>query len=173
MPLGFEKDEKRCPICDGVIWKGEKVIIEGAKMTVCSSCAQYGKKVRPQSKSKFNKFKQQAARKVKKTKSYRPRFESEQLEIVSDYSKRIRKARVSRKLTQEKFAQKLHEKESLIRRLEASKAKPTIELAKKIEEVYNIKLLEEPQQTATDYKKFLKKSSGSSLGDMAFIKKKK
>ena len=40
----FEKD---CPICGGKIWgRGEKVLIEGAKITVCQSCAQYGIKIK-------------------------------------------------------------------------------------------------------------------------------
>ncbi|GAI53951.1 unnamed protein product, partial [marine sediment metagenome] len=39
--------EKECPICGGKIWgRGEKVIIEGAKITVCQSCAQFGVKIK-------------------------------------------------------------------------------------------------------------------------------
>ncbi|GAJ04991.1 unnamed protein product, partial [marine sediment metagenome] len=35
--------DKECPICGGKIWgKGQKVLIEEAKITVCQSCAQYG-----------------------------------------------------------------------------------------------------------------------------------
>ena len=43
--------EKDCPICGGKIWgKGEKVLIEGAKITVCQSCAQFGVKIKPKTK---------------------------------------------------------------------------------------------------------------------------
>ncbi len=39
--------EKECPICGGKIWgRGQKVLIEGAKITVCQSCAQYGVKIK-------------------------------------------------------------------------------------------------------------------------------
>ena len=50
-----EKDNQ-CPICDGIIWgKGQKVLIEGAKITVCQSCAQYGKRIITKTKSNFIK----------------------------------------------------------------------------------------------------------------------
>ena len=80
-----------------------------------------------------------------------------------------------RGLNQEEFAQKLNEKPSLMRRIEAGKVEPTLELAKKIENVYQIKLLKEidslePSEKGSAY---MKTSTGSTLGDIAFIKKKK
>ncbi|GAG71181.1 unnamed protein product [marine sediment metagenome] len=51
---------------------------------------------------------------------------------------------------------------------------PTIKLAKKIQQVYKIKLLKKVDETEFNVQetKFMKKSTGSSLGDIAFIKKK-
>ncbi|MBA7704505.1 hypothetical protein ES703_113317 [subsurface metagenome] len=101
--------------------------------------------------------------------------EVEELEIVIDYAKRIRNVRNNLKLNQDQFAQKLNEKPSLLRRIEAGKVEPTIKLAKKIQEVYKIKLLKKVDETefSVQKTKFMKKSTGSSLGDIAFIKKKK
>ena len=108
-------------------------------------------------------------------KSYIPKDNLDQLEIVEDYAVRIRNARNQHNLNQDQFAQKLNEKPSLLRRIEAGKAKPNIKLAKKIEQVYNIKLIQsiDTIEVSPQTDKYMKKSSGSSLGDIAFIKKKK
>jgi len=168
--------EKECPICGGKIWgRGEKVLLEGAKITVCQSCAQFGIKikVKPQMIETTKKLYPKPTSSVKKVVRHREIEES--IEIVSDYVVRIREARNARGLNQDQFAQKLNEKPSLLRRIEAGKVEPTTKLAKKIEEVYNIKLLKQVDEIepAAKQNQYMKKSSGSSLGDIAYVKKKK
>ncbi len=53
--------------------------------------------------------------------------------------------------------------------------KPTIQLAKKIQTIYGIMLIKEIDAVEASFSdsKFIKKTSGTSLGDIAFIKKKK
>ena len=168
--------EKECPICGGKIWgRGEKVLIEGAKITVCQSCAQFGVKIKikPKISTRGKDFYPKPKSSIKK--AVRPREIEDSVEIVSDYVERIRKARNSRGLNQDQFAQKLNEKPSLLRRIEAGKAEPTIKLAKKIEDVYNIKLIKQVDEIEPSAKQsqYMKKASGSSLGDIAYVKKKK
>lgn len=178
MPLGFDEEENECPICGGKIWgRGHKILIEGAKVVVCDGCAQHGEKVAEKRVLVQQPYKKKAPTKKTKSPSH---FKSsgenlDDLEIVSDYSEKIRKARQSRGLNQEKFAQNINEKPSLIRRIETGKAKPTLQLAKKIEKAYEVELLKRKEIMGDnmDLKKFLKKTDGSSLGDIAFIKKKK
>ena len=44
--LGSNKFDKECPICGGIIWgKGQRVLLEGTKITVCQNCAQHGVKL--------------------------------------------------------------------------------------------------------------------------------
>jgi putative transcription factor len=168
--------EKECPICGGKIWgRGEKVLIEGAKITVCQSCAQFGVKIKskPQitdsSKKLYPKPKSSAKKVVHQRKI------EESVEIVSDYAIRIRNVRNARGFNQDQFAQKLSEKPSLLRRIEAGKVEPTTKLAKKIEKVYNIKLLKKIDEIepTINQNQYMKKSGGSSLGDIAYVKKKK
>ena len=188
MPKGFfEEEEKRCPICDGVIWGGgEEIMIEGARIRVCSSCAQKGNKAPAKKKLKSQLRRQQRAKTSKtrndkkKSSKRRSRPVSNQLqnlEVIPDYAKKIRRIRNSQNMDQEKFAQTLNEKPSLIRRMEANKMKPTIQLAKKIQDTYNIQLLQKKDSnvnlTASQRKKYIKRGKGTSLGDIAFIKKKK
>ncbi|MBY8987103.1 MAG: TIGR00270 family protein [Candidatus Lokiarchaeota archaeon] len=168
--------EKECPICGGKIWgRGEKVLIEGAKITVCQSCAQFGVKIKskPKMTDTYKELYPKPKSSVKKV--AHPRGIEESIEIVDDYVVRIRNARNARGLNQDQFAQKLNEKPSLLRRIEAGKVEPTIMLAKKIEEVYNIKLLKQIDEIEPTAKQsqYMKKSSGSSLGDIAYVKKKK
>jgi putative transcription factor len=165
-----------CPICGGKIWGGgQKILIEGAKITVCQSCAHHGKKIITKTK-KTTKSKLTSS-KTKTTKN-KQAFKTSNIlepsvEIVSDYPKRLRNIRAKNNLTQEQFAQKLNEKPSLLRRIEAGKVEPSLELAKRIEKMYNVSLLKDVDEIQVDTKKFMKKSSGSSLGDIAFIKRKK
>lgn len=165
-----------CPICGGIIWgKGQKVLIEGAKITVCQNCAQHGKKIITKSKSLYSKGSYVSKLKASPNKeNLKSRNILEpSMEIVLDYAIKIRNARMLKNLTQDEFAQKINEKPSLIRRIESGKTIPTEKLAKKIEKVYQITLLKKPDQIEINTKKYMKKQTGSSLGDIAFIKKKK
>jgi uncharacterized protein (TIGR00270 family) len=166
--------DRECPICGSLIWgKGVKVLIEGAKMTVCQACAQHGEKIIKRQQSQFKPSKPKTH-----FSSSTPRYRkevNEDLEIVEDYDKRIRKVRQKLNLNQDQFANKLNEKPSLLRRIESRKAKPTIKLAQKIERVYEIILIKTSENidSTPQLNEYMKKKTGSSLGDIAFIKKKK
>jgi len=164
-----------CQICGGKIWKAQTVLIEGAKIVVCQNCAQYGKKVSPETKPFKLKMGPKANSKpVKQLKSNKTEeFLEPSIEVVSNYAEKIRDVRIQKNLNQDQFAKKLNEKPSLIRRIESGKVTPTIELAKKIESVYKIQLLDKSDKGDVDVKNYMKKQKRSTLGDMAFIKKKK
>lgn len=169
---GFDKFDKECPVCGSIIWgKGEKVLLEGAKITVCNVCAKHGQKI--SSKPISNKNYTSSSKISPQRKSFNRKTQLSEKEIVDDYAKKIRNARTKSNLTQEQFAQKINEKPSLLRRIEAGKAKPTIKLAKKIEQTYKITLLKDSDDIEVKTNQYMKKSGGSSLGDIAFIKKKK
>jgi len=173
---GVSDIDKECPICGGIIWgRGQKVLIEGAKITVCQSCAQHGKKIQDKPKIYKGKKPSYAKQKPPTKKPISRRDIIDEIEVVPDFASRIRKARNVHGLNQDQFAQKLNEKPSLLRRIEAGKVEPTIKLAKKIEQVYQIKLLKKMDdiEASVQSNKYMKKSSGTSLGDIAFIKKKK
>ena len=173
--------KEECPVCGGIIWgRGQKVIIEGAKMTVCANCAQFGAKIaKKPPKTKPISGSSYSFEKNRKTPISTPKPKineteiDEELDIVPDYAEKIRKIRATKNLNQDKFAQKLNEKPSLLRRIESGKVKPTMQLAKKIEKVYGISLIQSSDQVVVDTKKYMKKARGTSLGDIAFIKKKK
>ncbi len=168
--------DKECQICGGAIWgKGFKVLLEGAKITVCQSCAQDGTIIQDKKKdfSQNKRTYSQPSKKQKKQYSVSKKFEN--LEIVVDYAKIIANTRNKQGLNQDQFAQKLNEKPSLLKRIESGKVEPTFEIAKKIETMYGVKLTKEIDAIEASFSdsKYMKKTSGSSLGDIAIIKKKK
>ncbi|MFW9826251.1 MAG: multiprotein bridging factor aMBF1 [Candidatus Thorarchaeota archaeon] len=172
----YNEIDKECPICGSIIWgKGQTVLLEGSKITVCDSCAQHGTKIqKPPSIIQKKKLASQSRQALPKQKNLKKDL-LDDWEIVPDYAKKIRNKRNSLGLNQDQFAQKLNEKPSLLRRIEAGKVEPTIKLAKKIENVYNINILKKADGIETNIQKnkYMKKSTGMSLGDIAFVKKKK
>ena len=130
----------RCELCGreirGVAYK---VVIDRAEFLVCSRCA------RGRTVVKVINFNQRYSDLSKRQKMARrsPRFRREIVEeIVEDYAERIREARERMGLTRELLAAMVGEKESTIRRIEAGTLQPTIKLARKLEKVLKIKLVE-------------------------------
>ncbi|MHA1804339.1 MAG: multiprotein bridging factor aMBF1 [Promethearchaeota archaeon] len=176
MPSKKSSYHEECPVCGGLIWgKGQKVLVEGIKITICQNCAEKAKKIinTPRTVPSRPPVKPKTIVKTKPRSRSSPPPDEPSIEIVSDFAKKIHHARMKKNLSQDKLAQQIQEKVSLIRRIEAGKIEPPLKIAGKLEKVLGIKLMRETTETPVDYRKFLKKSKGTSLGDIAFIKKKK
>ncbi|RLE57877.1 MAG: TIGR00270 family protein [Thermoprotei archaeon] len=95
-------------------------------------------------------------------------------EIVEDFAERVKRAREQLGLTRELLARLVNEKESVIRRIEEGSLEPTIELARKLERVLKIKLLE-PVLEEEEMESYVSKSRGFelTLGDVVVIREKK
>lgn len=85
--------------------------------------------------------------------------------IVENYGEIIRSARERMGWTRDVLAAMVGEKESTIRRIEAGQLEPTIDLARKLEKVLKVKLIEE----LTDYGDYSEDYGyeGVTLGDIA------
>jgi putative transcription factor len=125
-----------CEVCGRPIkGAGHRVLLEGAEVIVCDDCfaklTKSGRAVpvpqKPQKVASAPKVRRQRA---------------EMLEVVDDYPDLIRRAREERGWTTAVLAQKLRVSEDLVRRIEGGKVKPTVDLAKRIEELLKIKLLQ-------------------------------
>lgn len=130
----------RCELCGREIRRvAYKVVIDGAEMIVCGQCARGRTVIKV---INFNKPFSSRERRGANLK-YRPRVRREIVEeIVEDYAQRIKEARERMGLTRELLATMVGEKESTIRRIEAGTLQPTVSLAKKLEKVLKIKLVE-------------------------------
>jgi len=130
--------------------------VEGSELNVCAACGKYGKVL------------QKPVMSMVKHSSVQKAAEPSEV-VVSDYAQRIRSAREKSGMTQKEFALKLNEKESIIHKLESDLFVPPIDLAKKLERLLKIKLVEieeeEKAEAAT-------KSSGPlTIGDIINLKK--
>ncbi len=108
-------------------------IVEGSELNVCINCGRFGKMLR-----------KPAARVVKKASAEKAPEPVET--VVNDFAVLIRSAREKAGLTQKDFARSLNEKESMVQKLENGAFVPPLALAKKLEKLLKIKLVEFEQE---------------------------
>ena len=142
-----------------------RTIIEGTELNVCKECARFGKVLgnyRPEVKQKIQE--------IKKQKPQTPTIEVIQL-VREDYAQIIRQKREQLNLTQEEFAKKLNEKHSFLQSIEIGKHIPSLELARKLEKILGILLVEEHKELHEGNLK-QQKSGVMTFGDIIKLKKK-
>ncbi len=123
------------------------VVVEGVTLKVCPSCynrlVKQGRITSPQKEVRRRPV---PSKPVSHKKWSRARISrrilEEEYEIVEDYADRIRRARQRMGWSQAVLAQKVREKANVIKRIEAGRLKPSIELARRLEKILGITLLE-------------------------------
>ncbi len=160
----------RCEIC------GKKIIdepittkIDGSAMKVCKDCSKFGKIQRPPSKPAHARGPQGAPR-GRKTPQRRPRRRETTYELLEDYNTIIRQAREKKGWSREDLGRKINEKVSVVSRLETAHMAPDTKLARKIEKILGVVLLEKMEDTTGEEFK-AGSLKGSTIGDIARIKK--
>lgn len=150
----------RCEICGKkVIGRPIRVKIESSIMQTCQEC------------SKFGKVQKEPQRPIKpRTAPRRPRFREPSYDVLEDFNTVIRKARENKKWSREDLAEKVYEKVSVISRIESGRMIPDIKLARKLEKILNVTLLEkmdDEDQEDTGPQKIKR----ATIGDIALIKR--
>jgi putative transcription factor len=171
----------RCEVCGRKIFgASHRVIIEGAKMTVCSKCAKLGsgtwtpkpkpvqRKLLPSKsiKSSYSNVKLQ-------TKTSTSQILEPQMELIEDFGPKIRAAREKLGLSHEDLGRKINEKVSVLKKIEAGKMTPDTKLIIKLEHALKIKLiapLTEPSPIQAYKKTAVPKLT---LGDLIKLKEEK
>jgi len=158
------------------------VYVEGTRLVLCSSCyskvskravsaelresTQRTELTRP-SPSKPGLTTQKAIKTAQKTSKA-----VDEYEVVPDYHERIRKAREKLGWSQKVLANAVKESENVIKRIEAGRLVPSIDLARKLENVLRIQLLEPIVDTEVSSPKSLGKSNtGLTIGDVMVLRK--
>jgi len=157
----------KCELCGAEV-RGSiyKIVLEGAELFVCSRCAKGRTVIAVLNLSQSGRG--QAARRAAVMR--RPRVsELDEYVVVEGYGEKVRRARESMGLTREALAAMVGEKESTIRRIEAEQLEPTLELARKLEKVLRVKLLERVGEEIMGFEAFGDDHHGYSLtlGDVA------
>jgi len=158
-----------CDLC-GKPGRLFKVELEGSRIVACEDCSKYGKVIH-EIKEEPSKNKMSAKAKEQGIIRSAPRTPETIQFIVKDYSSKIKNAREKKGLKQEDFAKQINEKESLLHQLESGKMEPNMELAKKLEKVLGIKLIEEITLEPEEKTDKMKANGPMTLGDMINLKK--
>ncbi|MBU0930288.1 MAG: TIGR00270 family protein [Nanoarchaeota archaeon] len=133
------------------------VLIEGSIIQVCDNCSKYGNviEVKP---------------KIIERKIIKLRVEEENELIVPDYFEKIKNAREKLNMRQEELAAKINEKSSLIHSIETGHLVPTMAIAKKLENILSIKLIDyykiDSAQSKIDFG-----NNSMKIGDLLKLKK--
>ncbi|WP_337860162.1 multiprotein bridging factor aMBF1 [Ferroplasma sp.] len=145
-----------CEMCGSSSDKLIKVRISGAVLTVCPNCAKFGE---PVEEKKLNNISETLTIKFPEKKinvvTYKKPFKKtntakkpvkrenvEELDVVEDYSNIIKNKREEMNMTQDDLAKKIFERKNVLSNIERGELLPNINIARKLEKVLNIKLLE-------------------------------
>lgn len=144
-----------------------KALIEGTELKVCPKCGKHGKIIgivkpdSPKEKKKLEKIEKKQVENV---------IEKEILSfIVPDFAARIHAKREASGLSQKDFAKKINEKESVFQKIESGKTVPSIALARKLERLLSIKLIDEKEEEKANFEKM--KSNEFTIGDFIKVRK--
>jgi putative transcription factor len=150
----------RCEICGKkVVGKPVKTKIESSVMLTCNECAKFGKVQREPPKPK-------RPRPVKRIQRYREPSE----EVLEDYNTIVREGREKKGWSREELGEKIYEKASVINRIESGKMVPDIKLAKKLERILNVILIEKSEDVKSE-DMGPSARRGATIGDIARIKR--
>lgn len=125
-----------CELC-GSKKASRKTKIDGAILTACEDCVRLGEEV--------------PIVELKPTKKAIPKLEGLEEAVKPNFHVLIKSERSKRNLTQEDLAKKLNEKSSIIKRIEDG-WEPSINVIKKLERFFNVKLTEEVEEKQIEKK---------------------
>ena len=151
-----------CDLCGKVNESLNRTLIENVELNVCSACSKFGKVLEP--------IKRPSAKEQHKQLIRLHDEKEEKIELlVEDFAEIIKKRRESIGLTQKDFAKKINEKESTVHNIETGAMEPQLSLARKLERILGVRLVEEHEERHENIKK--QKGEGFTLGDFIKIKR--
>ena len=151
-----------CDLCGKVEESLARALVEEVQLDVCSACEKFGrviaqpKKTNPKEQARL--MQKQALQKGEKTEL-----------LVEGYADIVRRKRESLGLTQKDFAGKINEKEATMHKIETGVLAPQLVLARKLEKVLGVKLIEDYEGRHEAVKK--SKFEGFTLGDFIKVNK--
>lgn len=156
----------KCEICGAdIVGGGYRVYIDRAELIVCKKCARkYGTPVETvQPSTPIQSRKQGIRRKVHYLRELR-------YTVVENYSEIIREARIRYGYTRSLLASMVGEKESTIKRIEDGVLEPTLDLARRLEKILKINLIEEDLEYP-EWEDYKTRDYELTFGDIVVFKK--
>jgi putative transcription factor len=167
-----------CEVCGREVQSVQEVTLEGAKLLACSRCAKLGQPISKSQAAPGSPRPMSAARVGSQDfrtsplhrEPLKPRRAEREIVPVENFAALVRKAREERGLSHKEVARQLNERESVIAKLETGKMTPTTNLARRMERLFKLTLLEEAESLDA----FPSKSpSSTTFGDVVEVRKKK
>ncbi|MEF8878940.1 MAG: multiprotein bridging factor aMBF1 [Candidatus Thermoplasmatota archaeon] len=124
--------------------------VDGVRMMLCPGCIKrHGKQVKEDLTKSSGESKPDFSR-IKKQPVYRDVYKDKGLEkdLVSDWNKRIMKARQKKSLSREELGFKVGERTTTIGKIENGDLRPSDETIKKLEKELDINLMEEVKEVS-------------------------
>lgn len=143
-----------CEMCGKEVPQTFEVFVDGARLTVCSSCSRFGEKAgtassksgAPMSQAVIDQRLERRERRMQSRDIYAG---TSTVEIVDDYGGVIRRAREAKGMDLKTFANSIQEKQGILAKIEANNLVPDEKLARKLEKALDIKLTEVVQSGGT------------------------
>lgn len=161
----------QCEVCgQQIIGKAHRVIIERAKMTTCSTCAQLGSAYWESEPKRPTPAKGESAARVRSSPKRRKSWNvPEDLVVVDDFALLVRQAREKANLAQADLGKMIGEKISVISKVESGRMMPSQGLAARLEHGLGIKLIV-PLAEPKTHPLPSPPSKGLTLGEVAMLK---
>lgn len=177
----MSSDLTYCEMCGRPIRKKEAkvVYVEGSRLVLCSLCyskvskravsaelREITRKPVPPHTSSPDITNQPASKTLQRSSKA-----VDEYEVVPDYHERVKKAREKLGWSQKVLANAVKESENVIKRIETGRLVPSIDLARKLENILKIQLLEPVVDTSINtFKKPSKSSGGLTIGDVMVLR---
>ncbi len=171
----FLRDMACCEMCGRNVDSVCRAVVEGSILNVCSLCSRFGAVLNAPAKTEQRMGQEKAGSFYKQEDKYHKQPIEEKLEeidlIAKGYGEKIKKARERKGLTQEELAKAIAEKESVIQRVEAGQSKPTLLLAKRLQQFLCVEIIEKygEEKPVIDFKR----AKEITIGDLWEMEKEK
>ncbi|MBT5342331.1 TIGR00270 family protein [Candidatus Woesearchaeota archaeon] len=137
--------------------------VEGGELNVCPGCLKYGTRKKNVNSGMNKSIPGKKFAKIERT----------EFKVVNNYSSLIRSARESKDMKQEDFAKLLNEKESILTKWESGSLKPRLDVARRLERVLGIRLVERDVVGKVEKQEKQKAAAEFTLGDFIKTRKRK
>jgi putative transcription factor len=165
----------QCEVCGRKIFGNPlRVMIEGAKLTVCGECSKHGTIVWEEPKPKTTTSKTRAILQPVRIQGRKPRETTvdTSLELVENFDMKIRQAREKLGLSHEELGKRINEKVSLLRKIETGKMAPDNRLATVLEHALKVKLIVQAREEKVPHAKMAGTARRElTLGDLVQLNK--
>ena len=147
-----------CEMCGQEVESTSRVQVEGSVLRLCPSCARFGKVLdahpnaitvpNPSPRAPYPRGAAPVRSATRRSEERDLFAEIGELELASDWPKRIRSAREARQWTPEDLGKRLNEKKSVVLKLESGAIHPPDSLVRKVEHILGVRLRAETTSPA-------------------------